>query len=70
MSDSANSTHTTAQRRILDAMLGADQQPATRADVQELRDEVAALRAALVPSASPIIHGAQALREFAALRTK
>lgn len=48
--------------------LDADSKPATRADVQALAAEVAALREALAPSQSPIVHGADALREFAALR--
>jgi len=58
-----------AQERMLAAMFD-DRQPATRADVRALAAEVAALREALTPQQSPIIHGADALREFAALQAK
>jgi len=55
-----------AQERMLAAMFD-DRQPATRADVQALAAEVAALREALTPRQSTIIHGAEALRAFAEL---
>lgn len=54
------------QARMLDALFN-DRQPATRGDVQALAAEVAALREALAPRQSPIVHGADALREFAEL---
>jgi len=54
------------QARMLDAMFN-DRQPASRADVQALAEEVAALREALTPRKSHIVHGAEALREFASL---
>ena len=62
----AASTLQPAQERMLAAMFD-EQKPATRADVQALAAEVAALREALAPQQSPIVHGAEALREFAEL---
>lgn len=62
----AASTLHPAQERMLAAMFD-DRQPATRADVQQLAAEIAALREALAPRQSPIIHGAEALRAFGEL---
>eukprot|EP01031_Cornospumella_fuschlensis_P012228 gene12228-14952_t len=50
--------------------LAVDRQPATRADVQALQREVAALREAIIPSPSPIVHGAEALRAFLVLQAR
>jgi hypothetical protein len=57
-----------AQERILATLTGADQRPATQADVQALAAVVADLVALLQPPSAVIVTGAEAARAFAELR--
>ena len=59
-----------AQERILAALAGDDQRPATRADVQALTDVITELVALLQPPSALIITGAEAERQFAQLRAE
>lgn len=59
-----------AQERILAALTGADQRPATQADVQALAAVVADLVALLQPPSAVIVTGAEAQRQFARLRAE
>jgi hypothetical protein len=60
--------HAEAQARVLAAFFGDDQKPATKADIQALRDDIADLVALLKPPSAVIITGAEAARAFQALR--
>lgn len=53
--------------RVLEAMTGADQRPATQADVQALTEQVAALVRLLAPPSAVILTGAEVQRHFARL---
>lgn len=61
-----NLTHP-AHARFLDAMTGADQRPATQADVLALAEQVAALVQLLQPPSAVILTGAEVARQFSQL---
>ncbi len=61
-----NMTHP-AHARFLEAMTGADQRPATQADVQALTEQVAALVKLLQPPSAVILTGSEVARQFARL---
>jgi hypothetical protein len=56
-----------AHARFLEAMTGADQRPATQADVQALTEKVTALVQLLQPPSAVILTGAEVARQFAQL---
>lgn len=57
-----------AQQRMLAAIAGTGERPATQADVQALAAVVADLVALLQPPSAVILTGAEAARAFAELR--
>lgn len=57
------------EQRVFDALLGDDQQPATRSDVRQLTAAVERLAALLQPMSTVILTGAEVHRAFADLRS-
>lgn len=56
-----------ARAKFLEAMTGADQRPATQADVQALTEQVKALVQLLQPPSAVILTGEEVTRQFARL---
>ena len=56
-----------ARARFMEAMTGADQRPATQADVQALTERVTALVQLLQPPSAVILTGAEVARQFSQL---
>jgi hypothetical protein len=56
-----------AHARFLEDITGADQRPATQADVQALTEQVAALVQLLQPPSAVILTGSEVARQFARL---
>lgn len=64
----SNAAVTLSQHRMLDLLAGADQQPATKADVQELAAQLAELLRLLGPPSKIILTGAEVQREYSRLQ--
>jgi deoxyribose-phosphate aldolase len=56
-----------AHARFLDHMTGADQRPATQADVQALTEQVAELVRLLAPPSAVILTGSEVTKQFSRL---
>lgn len=63
----APNTTNPAHARFLEALTGADQRPATQADVKALTEQVAALVQLLQPPSAVILTGAEVARQFSQL---
>jgi hypothetical protein len=65
---STSSTMSTGMRDMLNAIAVRDEKPATKADVESLRDEIAELRNALMPPGAIIPTGTEVFDHSKRLR--